>query len=100
MRLHRDIEIAHDLVKYLAARHWTVVQVQGVGAATEREPGIGLGGHRAEQEFERRFHILPIGAVIFLIGHATAIIHHAIGLKPNIDSAGEPLARGGQHDKR
>jgi hypothetical protein len=78
MRLHLDIEIAHDLVKHLAARHWTVVQVQGVGAPTEREPGIGLGGHRAEQEFERGFYVLTIGAVIFLIRHTTAVIDDTI----------------------
>ena len=78
MRPHLDVQIPHDLVKHLAARHRTIVQVQRVRAPTEGEARIGLGGHRAEQEFERGFHILPIGAVIFLIGHATAVIDHAI----------------------
>ena len=65
-------------MKHLATRHWTDVQVQRVRAPTEGEPRIGLGGHRAEQELERGFHILTIGAVIFLVGHATAIIDDAV----------------------
>ena len=78
MRPHVNVHIPHDLVKHLATRHRTIVQGQRVRAPTEGKARIGLGGHRAEQEFQRGFDILPIGAVICLIGHATAVIDDAV----------------------
>ena len=88
MRLHLDAQIGHHLLKHVTARHWTVIRIQVGRTATKGKALVRLGGHGVEQKLQSHFRRLPIGAVILLVGHTTAIIDHA-----KQHEGGRPFAR-------
>ena len=77
VRTDLDIEVAHHLMEYLAARNRPVVHVNHARDALERRMVLGLRRHRVEQKTQCRAGILAIHAAIFLIGRAATVIDRA-----------------------
>ena len=73
---HLDVQIAHDLLKHLATRDRTVIGIETKRPPAEGESLVCLRRHGIEEELERCLHRFAIGAVVFLIDDATAIIDH------------------------
>jgi hypothetical protein len=94
MRPDLDVQISHHLLKDVTADHRTIIQVEIAGATTEGKPLVSLGRHRVEQKLQGRLHSFAIGAVVLLVRHATAIIHHAIEHQGRLASAGIDPGRG------
>ena len=82
-----DAEIAHDLLEYLAAGDGAVIRINQTGPPTERELLDRLRRHGVEQKAQRCLHVLPIDAVIFLVGHAAAVIDHAVEHQQGLPAA-------------
>ena len=75
---HLDTEVAHDLVEHQALGDRAVVHVEHPRPALQRAVLDGLRGHGVEQEAQRRLHVFAVDAVIFLVGHAAAVIDYAV----------------------
>ena len=78
MRPHLHAEIAHDLLKHLAAGNRAAVHVHHIRHPLKGETVHGFGRHRGKHKPQRRLHVLAIDTVVLLVGHPTAVIHHAV----------------------
>ena len=78
MGAHFHAEIAHHLLKDLAAGNRPVVHIEHLRDALQRKVGCGFWCHSGKQKPQRRFDVFPVDAMIFLIGHAAAIVDHAV----------------------
>jgi len=60
-------QIPHHFLKYQAAGNGTVVHVQHFGDALKGKICIRFRRHSGKHKAQRRFHVFPVDAVVFLI---------------------------------
>lgn len=69
-----DVEQAHNALEDGAVPHGASVHVKAQWPAAECQGLFGLRRHGVEQEPQGRLGVLAVGAVVFLIGHAAAVV--------------------------
>src|ERR671932_1405269 len=88
------LQIAHHPPKDLTLRDGTVIEVEHLGDSLKGEAVDGLWCHGVEQKAQCGFDIFAIDTVVFLVGHAAAIVHHAEEHQGRWPSAGFYPSRG------
>src|SRR5271157_4538977 len=77
MSAHIDVQVTHDLLKYVAPGDRTVIQVDHFRNPLKQESVDLLRRHCVKQETQGGSNILTVDTTVFLISHAASVIDDA-----------------------